>query len=95
MRATKRLFFLNTAILFILSMMMVTASYSQSKSIARMGSTDSRSFDEGWLFARYGLQTDGSSKDEPANLESETLNDEGWQKLNLTHDWAITGPLRN
>ena len=51
-------------------------------------------FDEGWLFARYGLQADGSSVDEPASLESPTLSDAAWRRLDLPHDWAIEGPFR-
>ncbi|MFV8346994.1 beta-galactosidase GalB [Flavobacterium sp. ZB4P13] len=60
-----------------------------------MGSTDTRSFDENWLFSRFGLQADGSRIEESQHLESETFNDSAWQKLNLPHDWAITGPFRS
>lgn len=70
------------------------ASFAQTKPIARMGAVNTQPFDEGWLFARYGLQPDGSRKEEPASLETETLNDAAWQKLDLPHDWAITGPFR-
>lgn len=74
----------------------MTATVSaQNKSIVRMGSTDTRSFDEGWLFSRYGLQPDGSRIEESKDLESLTQNDAAWQKLNLLHDLAITGPFRS
>jgi hypothetical protein len=36
------------------------ASFAQTNLIARMGSTDAGSFDKGWLFARCGLQPDGT-----------------------------------
>lgn len=51
-------------------------------------------FDDDWLFARYGLQADGSRADEPAALEAPALDDSGWRSLDLPHDWAIEGPFR-
>ena len=51
-------------------------------------------FDANWLFARYGLQADGSSIDEPTALEQPTFDDSGWRTLDLPHDWAIEGPFR-
>jgi hypothetical protein len=52
-------------------------------------------FDGGWLFARYGLQPDGTRKPEPEFGTPQTLafNDSKWRKLNLPHDWGIEGPL--
>ncbi len=94
MNSIKPLFSLNAAILFMLGLMMAATTFSQNKSIIRMGAKDTHSFDEGWLFARYGLQPDGSRMEEPKSLESITINDDGWQKLHLPHDWAITGPFR-
>ncbi|TAD86668.1 MAG: hypothetical protein EAY75_07595 [Bacteroidetes bacterium] len=70
------------------------STLAQTKALVRIGAANTQSLDEGWLFARYGLQPDGSRKEEPANLETETLNDAHWQKLNLPHDWAIAGPFR-
>lgn len=52
-------------------------------------------FDRDWLFARYGLQADGTKLDEPASLEQVTLNDSQWRKLDLPHDWGIEGPFRS
>ncbi|SDS34206.1 beta-galactosidase [Mucilaginibacter mallensis] len=94
MNSIKRLFSLNIAILFILGLMITTSSFSQDKAIIRMGATDTHSFDDSWLFIRYGLQPDGSRIEEPQNAESTTYNDNAWQKLSLPHDWAITGPFR-
>lgn len=68
--------------------------YAQSKPIKRMGAVNTAPFDEGWLFARYGLQADGTRKEEPSGLEAANLNDVAWQQLKLPHDWAITGPFR-
>jgi len=59
-----------------------------------MGSTNVSSFDENWLFKRYGLQADGTTVAEPANLQAVEINEVGWQRLNLPHDWAISGPFR-
>ncbi len=73
---------------------MVTYSFSQDRKVVQMGTANNNSFDKGWLFNRYGLQPDGSIIKEPANLEDFSLNDTYWQKLNLPHDWAITGPFR-
>lgn len=95
MNSTKRLFSLNGILILALSMMITTTLFAQNKFITRMGSTDTSSFDEDWLFYRYGLQPDGSRKEEPKDLESASLNDAAWQKLNLPHDWAIAGPFRS
>ena len=69
-------------------------AFSQTSPIKRMGSLNTVSFDDAWLFARFGLQPDGTRKEEPAGLESGNFNDATWQKLSLPHDWAITGPFR-
>lgn len=52
------------------------------------------SFNEGWLFARFGDMPDGSERAEPSGLENPELDDSGWRKLNLPHDWGIEGPFR-
>lgn len=52
------------------------------------------SFDENWLFARYGLMADGTRNEEPASPESPTFDDSAWRTLDLPHDWAIEGPFR-
>ena len=90
----KRSIFLGMTFLFMLNLMIVPTLFAQNKSIIRMGATDTQSFDENWLFSRYGLQSDGSRKEKTKNLESENYNDTSWQKLDLPHDWAITGPFR-
>lgn len=53
------------------------------------------SFDNDWLFHRYGLQADGTRINEPlfAPYES-SFSDEEWENLDLPHDWAIKGPFR-
>ncbi|MFT3844437.1 MAG: beta-galactosidase GalB [Lacibacter sp.] len=85
-----------THLLFIVALCsaIVNAAPAQNKPIQRMGSAQTVLFDEGWLFARYGLQADGTRKDEPSGLEAMNVNDAAWQKLDLPHDWAITGPFR-
>jgi beta-galactosidase len=63
-------------------------------SIVRMGATNFESFDQGWLFSRFGLQGDGTSIAEPKGLEKPEVSDAAWRKLDLPHDWAIEGPFR-
>ena len=43
---------------------------------------------------RYGLQPDGSRKEEPQGLETPTFDDKNWKRLSVPHDWAIEGPFR-
>jgi beta-galactosidase len=52
------------------------------------------SFNNAWLFARFGSMPDGSTKDEPQGLGSRDLDDGSWRKLDLPHDWGIEGPFR-
>lgn len=63
-------------------------------SIVRMGATNFESFDQGWLFSRFGLQGDGITVAEPKGLEKLEVSDAAWRKLDLPHDWAIEGPFR-
>ena len=65
-----------------------------SAPIVRMGNANVRSFDEGWLFTRYGLQADGTSLPEPSGLFKPEAVDSTWQQLDLPHDFAIDGPFR-
>lgn len=62
--------------------------------IIRMGSFHTQSFDEAWFFRRYGLQADGTSIPEPEGLQNTGIDESGWHKLDLPHDWAIEGPFR-
>jgi len=94
MNSINRLYFIKAANLLVLGVLVVTASFSQNKPIIRMGAADTRSFDDGWLFSRYGLQADASRIEEPKNLEGVKFNDNDWKKLSLPHDWAVTGPFR-
>jgi beta-galactosidase len=64
------------------------------KKIQRMGHLDTHSFDDNWLFSRFGLQADGSSIAEPKGIENTQTNDGAWRKIDLPHDWAIEGPFR-
>jgi len=72
-----------------------TNKASKSSAMAVMpGNSYTISFNEGWLFQRYGLQADGTSTPEPVGLEKPGVDDSGWRKLDLPHDWAIEGPFR-
>lgn len=62
--------------------------------VVRMGPADVQPFDEDWYFARYGLQADGTLKEEPKGLEAVETDDSHWRKLDLPHDWAVEGPFR-
>ncbi|TWF42281.1 beta-galactosidase [Chitinophaga polysaccharea] len=77
-----------------LYLLTIGTSAQAQTSIVRMGAANTQLFDDGWLFSRFGLQADGSRREEPAHLEEEHLADGAWQQLNLPHDWAITGPFR-
>jgi beta-galactosidase len=90
----QRLLSAGLLLIFILSTAGFNNVRAQNKPIKRMGSVNTVSFDDGWCFARYGLQADGTRKEEPSGLEATTVNDNSWQKLDLPHDWAITGPFR-
>ena len=46
------------------------------------------------LFARYGLQADGSRKAEPETPFAMNFDDRNWRQLDLPHDWGIEGPFR-
>ena len=62
--------------------------------IVRLGTTERVDFDRDWRFARFGLQADGSRLPEPDSLEAYEVDDTGWRKLDVPHDWAIEGPFR-
>ncbi|KAA9037758.1 glycoside hydrolase family 2 protein [Ginsengibacter hankyongi] len=85
-------------ICFLQLTLLIIGCYNFSLSqthFTRLGNADVRSFDEGWLFSRYGLQADGSRREEPQNvIEQPGYNDKNWQRIDLPHDWAITGPFR-
>lgn len=70
------------------------SSVDGNRPIQRMGNANVQLFDEDWLFMRYGLQADGMSLPEPSGLEKAVIDESGWQKLDLPHDWAIAGPFR-
>jgi len=77
-----------------LCIMILCWSGGIAQPILRMGNAGVSLFDENWLFNRYGLQSDGTRKAEPANLQAADINESEWEKLNLPHDWAICGPFR-
>ena len=52
------------------------------------------SFNDGWVFGRYGDMPDGSIEKEPDGMELPGFNDTAWRKLDLPHDWAVEGPFR-
>lgn len=52
-------------------------------------------FDRNWLFARYGLQADGSRIEESGFMQMPQFDDKAWRQLDLPHDWGIEGPFRS
>lgn len=53
------------------------------------------SFNNGWLFARFGPMPDGSTREEPAGLEKRDIGDGQWRGVDIPHDWGIEGPFRD
>ncbi|OEJ98815.1 hypothetical protein A8C32_06405 [Flavivirga aquatica] len=53
-----------------------------------------KSFNDDWKFARFGSMSDGSTLEEPKNIDEIGFNDANWRLLNLPHDWGIEGPFR-
>lgn len=84
-----RILLLSISLFFCLNML-----GTEKQTIQRMGNSNVQSFDEDWLFQRFGLQADGTHIPEPQGLEKIEVDDSGWQKLDLPHDYAITGPFR-
>lgn len=72
----------------------VKLNEENKKKTDRMGSTNTQSIDEAWLFSRFGLQADGTLLTEPENLQRPEADDANWRKLDLPHDRAIEGPFR-
>lgn len=58
------------------------------------GVREVENFDWNWRFARYGLQPDGSRKEEPAGIAAPQYDDSSWRQLDLPHDWGVEGPFR-
>jgi beta-galactosidase len=58
-------------------------------------SRETVSFNEGWRFARFGAQPDGTQLEEPQGLETDDFDDSGWRTLDVPHDWGIEGPFRD
>ncbi len=73
---------------FLISFVSVGCSTSDGQNESLTMSLDTVKFDDGWLFARYG-DTPAGYVNEPADLQSVTLDDSGWRKLDLPHDWGI------
>lgn len=83
--------------IFFIALVLIAAkiiAQDQGKEISRMGQGDAISFDEAWVFQRFGLQADGTIIKEPEGLEREDFYDSDWRMLDLPHDWAIEGPFR-
>lgn len=91
MKMTGKILF---SLFYLLICMQAFSFEGGSLPIQRMGNAHVKSFDEGWLFKRYGLQPDGGSVSEPAGLEKTDTDDSAWQQLDLPHDFAIAGPFR-
>lgn len=66
----------------------------ESGKMVRSGQVDVVSLNEGWTFARYGLQADGMLREEPEGMYATGWDDSSWRKLDVPHDFAIEGPFR-
>lgn len=60
---------------------------------AAWGQRDTKLFNDGWAFARFGEQADGSMVAEPEAL-SETFDASAWRSVQLPHDWGVESPFR-
>ena len=60
---------------------------------AALGQRDVISFNDGWRFAKFGEQPDGTVTEEPA-AQSETFDDASWRSIRLPHDWGVESPFR-
>jgi len=49
-------------------------------------------FNEGWAFARFGEQPNGTTMEEPA-AQAEAFNDSAWRAVRLPHDWGVESPF--
>lgn len=58
------------------------------------GVREVENFDWNWRFARFGLQPDGSRKEEPTGIADPQYDDSSWRQLDLPHDWGVEGPFR-
>jgi beta-galactosidase len=80
-------------LIFLAAMVSTSMHVPASSSVAEIPRSRT-SFNDGWLFARYGSMPDGTTQAEPANLENPVFDDAAWRRLNLPHDWGIEGPFR-
>lgn len=78
------------------SMVLIVTLLCAAASVVRGDANDRsrESFDDGWRFARHGLQADGSRQPEPKDLAKTDADDTAWRKLDLPHDFGIEGPFR-
>lgn len=74
-------------------MLLLTGYFSCMSAATKNGRTI-ENFDWNWLFARYGLQADGTRLPEPQGPETMLFDDSGWRQLDVPHDWGIEGPFR-
>jgi len=58
------------------------------------GQRETISFNENWKFARFGAMPDGTTLEEPKDIDEVNFNDSDWRILNVPHDWGIEGPFR-
>lgn len=67
---------------------------TEQRVVNRPGNADVVSLNEGWRFARYGLQAEGTRLEEPEGLFKVEVDDTDWEQLSVPHDFAIKGPFR-
>ena len=67
---------------------------TEQRVVNRPGNAEVVSLNEGWRFARYGLQAEGTRLEEPEGLFKVEVDDADWEQLSVPHDFAIKGPFR-
>lgn len=70
----------------IFTIFSINTSFGQARII--------ENFNDNWKFARFGAMPDGSTLEEPKDLDEPIFDDSNWRVLNLPHDWGIEGPFR-
>jgi beta-galactosidase len=79
----------------LLAILLPLSATSAAEPPSTKGTSAARtSFNDHWLFERYGPMPDGSTRPEPPGLEKRGVADGKWRAVDVPHDWGIEGPFR-
>ncbi len=71
---------------------MLSGMMALTCAVTAWGQRESVLFNDGWKFARFGEQADGTVVDEPA-AQAEAFDDAAWRSVRLPHDWGVESPF--